>query len=88
MPFARADVVAAIVDILDRSPESLMQSLSHAPDLAGLIHGGLLHGNIAVKPLPIRLSAFAPAWTPREVFRLDRSESRAATPIATHKAAN
>jgi hypothetical protein len=59
MPFARADVVAAIVDILDRSPESLMQSLSHAPDLAGLIHGGLLYGNIAVKPPPIRLSAFA-----------------------------
>jgi hypothetical protein len=65
-----------------------MQSPSHAPDLAGLIHGGLVYGNIAVKAPPIRLSAFAPLGK-AELFQLvpaDGSESRAKTPIAAHKA--
>jgi hypothetical protein len=39
MPVARADVVAAIVDILDRSPIVDVKSLPHAPGFAGLNMG-------------------------------------------------
>jgi hypothetical protein len=37
----------------------MQSSISQAPDLAGLIHGILLYGNIAVKAAHIRLLAFA-----------------------------
>src|SRR5271156_6068782 len=48
--------VAAIVIVCSPSNASW---ISHAPDLAGLIHGILLYGNIAVKAVHIRLLAFA-----------------------------
>src|SRR6202035_3083002 len=49
--------VAAIVDILDRSPKSLLQC---SPPCAGpgqIGPRGYVDGNIAVKPRPIRLLA-------------------------------
>jgi hypothetical protein len=50
--------VAVIVDMLDRSPKLLMQSL---PPCADLLPDGCMElqiqGNIAVKPPPIRLLA-------------------------------
>ena len=36
------------------------RSITHAPDLAGFGPWDSLYGNIAVKPPPIRLSAFVP----------------------------
>jgi hypothetical protein len=45
------------VDIFDRSPKSLMQSSPGTPNLVGLKLRASFHGNIAVKPPPIRLLA-------------------------------
>jgi hypothetical protein len=53
---------AAIVDILDRSPKLLMQSLSPCADLLPDGYMELqIQGNIAVKALPIRLLALCTA---------------------------
>src|SRR3954462_7895316 len=50
--------VAAIVDMLDRSPQLLMQSLPPCADLRRTAAWSFnLQGNIAVKALPIRLLA-------------------------------
>jgi hypothetical protein len=49
--------VAANVDILYRSPKSLMQRSPDAPNWAGLKLQASVHGNIAVNPPPIRLLA-------------------------------
>jgi hypothetical protein len=50
--------VAAIVDILVRSRESLMQGLPPRAGLGRIDPWAFLNGNIAVKPVPIRLLAF------------------------------
>src|ERR1700732_1361595 len=49
--------VAAIVDILDRSPKSLLQSSPPCAEPGQMGPRGCVHGNIAVKPHPIRLLA-------------------------------
>src|SRR5258708_22401755 len=54
--------VAAIVDILDRSPK-LMQSRA---ELGRIKPWASLHGNIAPKPLPIRLLALGAAMSGRQ----------------------
>src|SRR5258708_27538142 len=53
--------VAANVDILDRSPKSLMQSCFDTPIFAGWMHEASIQGNIAVKHRPIRLLALCTA---------------------------
>src|SRR5260370_37102255 len=49
--------VATMVDILDRSRESLMQTSSPCAGLGRIESWASVQGNIAVKPLPIRLLA-------------------------------
>jgi hypothetical protein len=80
--------VAANVDILDRSPKSLMQSSPDAPNWAGLKLQASVHGNIAVKPPPIRLLALCTAMPRSPRFDLPENASGTGVLRRTNRAIN